>query len=75
MEVSGIVTKRRIAQGTKSEHDAVLLCSGDEEFILRRQGGNPFHDDELEKLVGKTITATGVLRGNTLIASNVNVLE
>ena len=36
-------------------------------FILRRAGGNPFHDPDLERLVGKRIRAEGEEHGQTLV--------
>jgi hypothetical protein len=38
--------------------------------VLRRQGGNPFHDSELEKLVGKTIEVEGKVTGYTVLISD-----
>ena len=38
-----------------------------EELILRRAGGNAFRDETLEALVGKTITGTGIVAGQTFI--------
>jgi hypothetical protein len=37
---------------------------------LRRQGGNPFHDLELQQLVGKTIRCTGVIHEYVLKISD-----
>ena len=45
---------------------ALRTESGDE-YVLRRRGGNAFQDDTLEKLVGTTITATGLVADNTFI--------
>lgn len=66
--ISGTVTRTRIAPGSKSDHVGVVLrTEGGEEYVLRRTGGNAFHDEELEKLVDTTITATGLVAGNTFI--------
>ena len=71
VEVSGKVIKKPYAVGSKSEREAVLLHTPDEDYVLRRRGGNPFHDPELEKLVGKQINCSGVLTTNhTLIISD-----
>ena len=68
----GRVDRRAVAAGSKSEHDAVVLVTDDgRELILRRLGGNPFADPELDALVGKTVRCTGELRGTTLIASDI----
>jgi hypothetical protein len=66
--ISGVVTRTRIAPGSKSDHVGVVLrTEKGEEYALRRMGGNAFHDEQLEKLVDTTITATGVIAGNTFI--------
>jgi hypothetical protein len=54
-EFRGKVVKKHIASGSKSERDAVCLESEGHAFVLRRQHGNPFYDQELEKLVGKRL--------------------
>ena len=66
-EFEGKVVKKIIGKGSKSEHDAVMLVTKDGEYRLRRQKGNPFHDPELEKLIGKTIRCDGVKHNLTFI--------
>ncbi len=60
--------RKPFATGSKSERDGIFLSTerGDE-FLLRRLGANPFHDPDLEDLVGKTITCTGTLTGFTML--------
>ena len=70
MEFSGLVIKEVVGKGSKSEHAAVMLETAKEKFLLRRQGGNPFRDPELDSLVGKRIRGSGVVTGNTLIMSD-----
>ena len=70
MDFSGLVIKEIVGKGSKSEHDAVMLETKQGKFVLRRQGGNPFRDPELDRLVGKRIEGTGVVTGNTLIMSD-----
>ena len=62
--------KKPFAVGSKSEHDVVMLVTDSGEYVLRREGGNPFHDPTLAQLVGKQIQCTGVLHGYTLIMSD-----
>jgi hypothetical protein len=69
MDFSGSVIKETVGKGSKSEHDAVMLETAKGRFLLRRQGGNPFYDRELDQLVGKRISGTGVVTGTTLIMS------
>jgi len=65
----GTVQKGPFAAGSKSEHDAIFLNANNKQYVLRRANGNPFHDPDLEKLVGKTLQVTGVISGYTLIFS------
>ena len=67
-QMTGMVTHAHLSPGSKSEHEGVVLrtVQGDQ-FILRRAGGNAFRDDALEQLVGRTITGTGVIAGQTFI--------
>ena len=55
----GRVTRRTFGAGTKSEHEAVYLDTDRGSFLLRRVGGNPFSDNEIESLLGKRIRCTG----------------
>ena len=63
----GHVVKKRVAAGSKSDHDAVMLDTGDEQLVLRRYGGNAFSDSVLDDLVGHRIRGTGRRVGYTLI--------
>ncbi len=67
MERSGQVIRKQVARGSKSERPAVMLQTPDGEYVLRIQGGNPFHDPRLEELVGKRIVAQGELHGYTFL--------
>jgi hypothetical protein len=73
-QFSGSVVKRPFAAGSKSERQAILLVTDAGDYVLRRQGGNPFHDHELERLVGKRIRCTGTLTGYTLLVSECAVI-
>ena len=70
MHARGKVVRRVYGTGSKSEHDAVMLDTGDELYRMRRRGGNPFRDPELDALVGSTIECEGSLRENTLIVDS-----
>jgi hypothetical protein len=67
---SGSVVKRPFGVGTKSEREAILLVTKDKEYVLRRQGGNAFHDPKLEQLVGKQVQCTGTVIGYTLLITD-----
>lgn len=66
--ITGLVERERISPGSKSDHVGVVLRAPDgSRYILRRMGGNAFRDEELERLVGKTITGSGFVTGTTFI--------
>jgi hypothetical protein len=66
--ISGNVKRQRIAAGSKSDRVGVVLDDGKGRiFALRRAGGNPFSDPAMDELVGKTITATGIVAGGSFI--------
>jgi hypothetical protein len=69
-EFVGKVTKKIFGKGSRSEHEAVFIDTDEGQYVLRRQGGTPFHDPELQKLDGKTIRCTGVLREYVLKISD-----
>jgi hypothetical protein len=63
MEKIGQVIRRKIAAGSKSEREALMLCTAEGDFVLRRMGGNPGNDAELERMVGQTVKSEGELAG------------
>ena len=66
----GVVRKRPFADGSKSERKVILLVTPRHEYVLRRQGANPFVDSTLEQLVGKRVSFVGTLHGYTLLVSD-----
>jgi len=70
VEMIGKVVKKKFAKGSKSEHDAVCFETDSGSYILRRRGGNPFNDPELQKLIGENICATGIISNYSFIASD-----
>ena len=60
-ELSGKVVVKKFGEGSKSEHDAVYIETDGGSYVLKRMGGNPFNDPVLQNLIGKNITATGIL--------------
>jgi hypothetical protein len=67
MQFHGTVARQSIAIGSKNEHEAVVLLTNEGPLKLRRPGGNPFHDPELEDLVGKEITCQGEIYSGQLV--------
>jgi hypothetical protein len=74
-EFTGKVTSGPFGTGSKSEHRAVYLETDQGRFVLRREEGNPFHDPELEALVGKTVRCEGELEDYVLLASECKVVD
>jgi hypothetical protein len=60
-KLKGKVIIEKFGEGSKSEHDAVYLDTGKKKYKLKKQGGNPFHDESLHGLVGKMIEAEGTI--------------
>lgn len=69
MRYHGKVARERFGAGSKSEHEAVVLLTPGGPLKLRRVGGNPFRDLELEKLVGQEITCDGEVHAGQLLMS------
>lgn len=60
-QFTGMVKKQVVNKGSKSEHEAVVLDTGDGHPVkLRIMGNNPFSDPALDKLVGMRVTFNGV---------------
>jgi hypothetical protein len=74
-EFIGKVIKGTFSKGSKSEHQAVYLETADNQYVLRRRGGNPFFDQELQNLVGKTIRCTGTVSEYTLLIDKWEVVD
>ena len=74
MQFQGTVERASVASGSKSEHRAVVLMLSDGTVKLRRPGGNPFCDPELEKLIGKEIICDGDIQSGQLVLSNWHVV-
>lgn len=72
IELSGKVVMKPFGAGSKSEHKAICLQTDKGDYVLRRVGGNPFHDAELHKLVGKHITAIGNVADYIFFAKDIN---
>jgi hypothetical protein len=75
MVVEGIVVRKRINLGSKSEHEASVLVTSEGEFKLRRSGGHPFTDPEVHALVGQRIRAEGFVTAGQFIMTRYEVLK
>jgi hypothetical protein len=72
VELHGKVVLKKFAEGSKSEHDAVFLETEGNSYQLRRLGGNPFDDPQLKAMVGKNVSARGMLNDQLFIAHELN---
>jgi hypothetical protein len=63
------------ARGSKSERAAVMLKTPQQDYVLRREGGNPFRDPELDDLVGHTIEGEGIVHDYVLIMSKWRIVD
>ena len=61
MKLKGKVVEGTFGKDSKSEHNAVYLDTGENKYRLKRFGVNPFYDETLHNLIGKTIEAEGNL--------------
>ena len=75
MVLEGNVVRKRINIGSKSEHNSVVLVTTDGEFKLRVQGGHPFSDPEVDKLVGQRIRGEGFMSAGQFIMERYEVLR
>jgi len=75
MQIKGRVIREVVAKGSKSERLAIILDTGKKQYVLRRPGENPYSDPTLDELVGKDISATGNVNGNTLFLTEWTVME
>jgi hypothetical protein len=74
MQFQGKVIRHSLGLGSKSEHLAVVLQTPEGLLKLRRPGGNPFQDPELEKLVGREIAVDGEIHQGQLLMTRWNIV-
>lgn len=74
--LSGTVRRRRVAAGSKSDHEAVVFDIGQSEpLLLRRRGGNAFKDPQLDALVGRRIEGLVARTATTFILDRWRTLD
>jgi len=62
--------RKRFGAGSKSDREAVVLQTDQNEMVLRREGGNAFSDPQLDALVGHRIRGVGRRTGYTFIVKD-----
>ena len=75
MEIEGLVLRKRINVGSKSEHEATVIATRDGEFKLRRQGGHPFSDPEVQALAGQRIRARGFMAAGQFLMESYEIVS
>lgn len=72
----GRLRRQRVDVGSKSERLALLLAPDDGEPVpLRRAGGNPFRDPELEALEGQVLIVEGERRASYFLVRRFTVCD
>nr|WP_295869569.1 hypothetical protein [uncultured Chitinophaga sp.] len=61
IRLTGRLVLRTFGQRSKSEHLGVYLVTDQGDYLIRPAGANPFMNNPLMKLAGKTITAEGYI--------------
>ena len=74
MKLRGKVIEKPFGRGSKSEHEAVYLQTDKGEFLLRKEGSNPFENQELREFVGKEVVATGTLREYLFLVKTIELV-
>jgi hypothetical protein len=74
MQYQGKVVRQPFSAGSKNEHAAVVLLTPHGALKIRRPGGNPFVDPELEKLVGQEISCDGEIYQGQLLMTGWKVI-
>lgn len=67
---SGTVVLRLVNRGSKSEHEAAFLDTGEQSLRLKRVSAPPFHDPVFARLAGQRIRCEGQLANGVLSVSN-----
>ena len=71
---NGVVRREVVAQGSKSEHTALVLDTGSTKMTLRLRGTNAFEEPAaLTPFVDQRVRVQGVTSGSTLFVGNIQV--
>jgi hypothetical protein len=71
-QVTGVLSIRRVAIGSKNERVTAVLTTGDRSWLVRRAGAPTFGVDKaLAGLDGQTVTVTGYAGSGTFLATDV----
>ena len=75
MKLIGVIEKKKVAEGSKSERDALVVHQKGVDYILRRFGctSSVEMDEELLELVGETVNFEGTVHGNLFIFKEMDI--
>ena len=66
--IVGQVRMRRVARGSRHEHDAVILETGEgRELVLRTEGKSAFQHDEFDPFIDRRVAVVGRVVEDRLI--------
>lgn len=75
-KVSGLVSVRRVATGSKNEQVTAVLTTGDRSWLLRRVGGPSFGvDEQLAALDGRRVSVTGYAGSGAFLATAIDLAD
>ncbi|MBC9914230.1 hypothetical protein [Chitinophaga varians] len=70
IRLTGRLVLRTFGQRSKSEHLGVYFVTDQGDYLIRPASANPFMNNPLMKLAGKTITAEGYIVDYVFLASS-----
>lgn len=71
----GQLAIERVAVGSKSERDALVLHSGGHDYVVRVPGENPFEASSLNDLAGRVVDAEGEVDQQYFFVTHVSVVD
>jgi len=71
ISIEGKAVRKMFAEHSKSEHLAIYIETSTHSYVLRLKGENPFNSEKLNKLVGKKIIATGLVKDYSFFADTI----
>jgi hypothetical protein len=74
MKLTGKISIKPFAPGSKSEHDAVYIDTAQGSYVLRKVDENPFENTGLYQFQGKNVTVEGTLDKYLFLANDITVL-
>ncbi len=71
----GLVSVQRVDVGSKSERDALVLHSGERDYVVRLPGENPFRPSGQNHLAGHVVEAQGEVDRQYFFVTEWSVVE